>query len=1128
MNPVRYWKKRKLRLDRKARFQGIRQGLKRHVMMSLVLNRIDFDEIEERYIKQDFFTVELLYLMRMRKLMNPVLLHVLWNKVQRERMDWVEFPHNRHIAVPVLSLCISSFASTGATGLGSVTAFMERRDTSRKLRFLASYEGLRQKGFKKLFCHLEQMITTSKDIESLVFFLERVIEPETLEGFKRGLFINQLSLPGLTTKLLVDLTKDIRRFKNPEFLIKGISLVDLRGNHQTGYGVFFAQTLEETGCSETELKTIIERIRQPGRPFEKIPYFHQRVRMMVDLRQQGFDQQLQDDIHQAVEACKDDVSWVMFRDLMAHYRNEQNEESIAIWQMMMQLGSALSISRHHEEAFASVVSEQIRLDKDETFLSLGRVIKDLEEDFHQQAFGLAMTVLARTHSIHVLHSLVELIRSGTLSLERFLRPGVRSLLGEDLEEKIVSICLSHCLHQLLQNGGYDPEEYLYTLNQLILFCEEPALRGRFVHNLQKALKLGIKLDEYFTGLMNARTTMEEFARESHPGRLTRLSFAEVQPFLRQYATALLGNIPINVSQNSIPFTDGSEIFLPGHENKFPDSKKDLYANRNASLFVANLFHEIGFHILAGTFLVDFRPTINQFTNTDLAHGILNVFEDYRGRHHFLSQAYPNNWKVLIKQDERILVRAMPVPDHWKDHFMQLFVAKGTSCITPGELDPTKAEGEKQLLGKRVYLFTPGGEQRMFSLKEILDLVIEKVESLKGKTIADSLLLVKPIYSILSQVLGDDFDLPGQSPGMSADISLKNGSDAFEPGSGQTREEQLRGLAVKIQPLQGARNVPARVEYEKSKSGSSGKNKNSGNMKGGSSDNSHHRGGGEIEKIWFGEYDHITGKEIRNPYPVILKHECRYHPQFELLYQKYRNVFDAMERAMEELEEEEETGEFEGRTPDEIVIESLIEGLADPQAIPFLDLYENEAQPEREKLTTLEVKILVDASGSTSGTILEVEKVFASVMYKAFQSMEFDVELYFFNGDKETYIYHARDLNAIGQIRSGYANRDGAAIRFVTETFQGTGDRSLLIMITDGMPEAENYRDEKAMRDTCHAMEAAGKKGIMVRYFNIGGLPDKILKAFKDHTHHSEVFYQPSELVDYAPKFVKELVKEINL
>ncbi|MCP4755068.1 MAG: hypothetical protein GY866_29670, partial [Proteobacteria bacterium] len=242
---------------------------------------------------------------------------------------------------------------------------------------------------------------------------------------------------------------------------------------------------------------------------------------------------------------------------------------------------------------------------------------------------------------------------------------------------------------------------------------------------------------------------------------------------------------------------------------------------------------------------------------------------------------------------------------------------------------------------------------------------------------------------------------------------------------------------------------------------------------------------------------------------------------------YNPVFKAMEEAVEDLKNEQAIIESEGRDPDEILIENLIEGIADPRSIPFLELYENDLPKGEDAMERLEVKFLVDASSSTEGMILEVEKVFAAVIYRAFELLGFDVELYFFEGYKETTVTHTTTLNAIGHVESGYCNRDGAAIRYLTRQFKRTEDQSLLIMISDGMPYAYNYYDEGALEDTCHAMYSASQQGIMIRYFNIGGLPEKIFRAFRSHTRHTNVFYDPQELIAFAPIFIAELLEEIR-
>jgi hypothetical protein len=104
----------------------------------------------------------------------------------------------------------------------------------------------------------------------------------------------------------------------------------------------------------------------------------------------------------------------------------------------------------------------------------------------------------------------------------------------------------------------------------------------------------------------------------------------------------------------------------------------------------------------------------------------------------------------------------------------------------------------------------------------------------------------------------------------------------------------------------------------------------------------------------------------------------------------------MEQSVHELKNKGTITENESKDPDELVIDNLIEGLADPARIPFLEIYENEViEEKKEKLADFEIKILVDAGKSTAGHIFETEQVFSAVLYLAFDLLGLDPELYFY-------------------------------------------------------------------------------------------------------------------------------------
>ncbi len=678
-----------------------------------------------------------------------------------------------------------------------------------------------------------------------------------------------------------------------------------------------------------------------------------------------------------------------------------------------------------------------------------------------------------------------------------------------------------------------------------------------------------------------------------PQQLYRLSLAEVKPLLYANAMSVFSGVSIDKSDDDTAYTNGRTVYLPEYKNYFPDQKGDLSNNRNATMYLSDLIHEVGYHICAGSFLVDSKPTLRRFPNLKLAHAIFNILEDFRGRQHFRSHCRIENWLELLDDEESLFVSRFRFFHHWKSDFFSLLIAKGVYGFTPGDCQPERKQQEEVLLRKTCILYgLPSVSGKIVSLGAVLDSLVNKIASLKGKTVADSLLMIDELYITLIQVLGDNFmkdetfeeecqgsrkgtgkngnpggkgNEKGKSPANSSegceanntsasdrdptqpgtpenettdgcddrsqsanfehlsDLGCFPGEDVFE-SSKKAREKgrkfQLMEFSSFIMPFQKELNVQQNIRSEYSRSAVS-----NGPAKGRSS--TQKPPFNITTKIYEGDYDNLSRNRNHDHHEITLEKESRYHGQFSEYFAEYGAVFKKMEEEVQRLLHRKETISLEGRTPEELIIENLVDGIADPASVPYLDLYENESQETRMLLGKLEVKILVDASGSTAGAILEKEKVFAAVLYKAFKEIEADVELFFYNTSATTRIVQTMHLDAIGWVEAASSNRDGAVIRHITRAFNKNADRSILIVISDGLPSAENYSGFEALEDTLDAMFAAAQQNISLRYFNIGGMPDPIFDAFKKYTKNPRCFIDPEELIDFAPVFITDLLNDMH-
>jgi len=604
-----------------------------------------------------------------------------------------------------------------------------------------------------------------------------------------------------------------------------------------------------------------------------------------------------------------------------------------------------------------------------------------------------------------------------------------------------------------------------------------------------------------------------------PQDFLALTLDEVRPFLEHYSFALFGHLVIKEAEDGVPATDGEYVYLQPSINDFPDSKKDLFNNRNASRYVADLFHEVGFHIQAGTFLVNFRPYLTPFKNVNLAHSIFNIAEDYRGYQHFLSYPLHQNWFDILDQDQRMAVSEMPSVSDWKIHFLQVLCCKATVGMTKGELLPEYKAEEDELLARSCCLHRPDGKTHVeTTLGAILDWVCNRILSVKGGTVADSLAVVKPIYLALIQVFGEDFFTKPNSDVFVLDFSLGDGKDAFDLSDLKDLEERLKQLQVLLAPFAKDANMPEAVRQAKDKGRSSAGPTLRFSLAPASKPN-------QPTSRMVPRYDKKTKRTLPNGARVVEQRIGGHHDEFSKLKGTYSSVYQAVEDAIRELVTEPKWETFEGNDPEDLLIENVIEGLSDLKSIPFIDLYEYETESIEVEKVELEVQILVDASGSTCGEILETEKVFASALYQAFELLEATVSLSFFNSSMETFLYHCKDLDAMGFVESDYANDDGVAIRALLSRFKDPHAKRLMILITDGAPCGFS---NDPLSDTCQAMSQAKQQGVLLRYFNVGGLSEEVEEAFREEVDQIKVFLRPSEMINYAPKFVQDLLLELKM
>jgi nitric oxide reductase NorD protein len=180
--------------------------------------------------------------------------------------------------------------------------------------------------------------------------------------------------------------------------------------------------------------------------------------------------------------------------------------------------------------------------------------------------------------------------------------------------------------------------------------------------------------------------------------------------------------------------------------------------------------------------------------------------------------------------------------------------------------------------------------------------------------------------------------------------------------------------------------------------------------------------------------------------------------------------------------------------EELDFDRLIDLVTDIRAgiAPPENFYIRRARKER----LISVAILIDLSGSTGqaipGTkkrIIDVEKESLNLMVETLETIGDDYGIYGFSGQSRNSVefYLIKDFDAkneslihekLGSVEPLGQNRDGAAIRHLTEKLYRRESKTKLLMImSDGKPLDDDYADLYALEDTKQALREAKQRGI---------------------------------------------------
>lgn len=154
-------------------------------------------------------------------------------------------------------------------------------------------------------------------------------------------------------------------------------------------------------------------------------------------------------------------------------------------------------------------------------------------------------------------------------------------------------------------------------------------------------------------------------------------------------------------------------------------------------------------------------------------------------------------------------------------------------------------------------------------------------------------------------------------------------------------------------------------------------------------------------------------------------------------------------------------------------------------------------------------VLVDESGSMGGKKEEAARKTAIVMQAFCSRLNIPcaiighaatdgsgprVDLYEYVDFEDT---DGKDKYRLMSIRARDNNRDGDAIRIVTKKFMRRDEeKKILMIISDGLPEARGYCGASANKDTAQAVIEAEKKGIKVIAAGIGSCREDIEELYR--------------------------------
>jgi len=623
-----------------------------------------------------------------------------------------------------------------------------------------------------------------------------------------------------------------------------------------------------------------------------------------------------------------------------------------------------------------------------------------------------------------------------------------------------------------------------------------------------------------------------------------LGFEEARPTLERSMYSYLGIFPLQKGER--PQTDGKKIFLTSMKNDFQDDKSELHNNRNMSLYLSDLLHEI-LHIREGSFLVDSRPFLNTFTNPGLAHTIFNIGEDARIEYNAQSYMRPED-SELLRGSNQYYAGKRSLPKKIADRTIEIYSCSMIVKDRPSLFNPSLASLEQLILAEKVN----NQDLRSLGIHTVDDLVKEMIKvtnQVYGRGVAATREVVPQVYDLLTKAFPsiekefpqkDSPYAPVSAPQLGSQKG-KKGHESESTGENQIRESKIgKGHSEDDEEKKDVSQQIAYIGYRgdvhdfssaekkwktlKTLVGNKGKDKIEGKSEA-TSPQGYSVGMGEgsdtsSRLVQIVTYDHLKKAYIHLA-QLKFKEYAGKNPEFL----KELKAYDSARKKIVEYFEMLRPNELQRipflEDPDELNMEAVIEVLADPSLRSKVRVYDSYIINSRDSLTA----ILLDISGSTSGRlesgkrVIDVEKISAGLVYQGLTEIGDAVLLYAFSTDNKTNLYQISGLENLGALRPEHGNADGVAIRGVISDIKKyeAKDKTLL-MISDGRPVATGSGADPVI-DTSMAFMEAENQGIRTVYFNIDNKPAEYFSTLVRNTTYAQSLRDVEQLPYIISDFI---------